>query len=162
VGTCRRREVERFREESGAFLAALGPDVNVYVQIAISLAEGASDNECYELCMRRSVIQSLLEDYAGTPVPGLIDPVDLADLDTEMRRVGEQQGPVPTEWVPRGLPGSHWWWTYLGILKRGATLTSDSRRRPVGRPTNRSRDQVRRSHFLSRRERRRGATRDCG
>ncbi len=105
--------LRRFRKESGELLAALDGDISAYVQIAISLAQSANDNEWYELCMRRSVIQSLLDDYADTPVPELIDPVDLADLDTELRRVGKEQGPIPAEFVPKGLPGHHWWWSYL-------------------------------------------------
>jgi hypothetical protein len=62
--------------------------------------------------MRRSAIQSLVDDYAGTPVAAFIDPGDVAELDDELRRVGELQGPVPESFVPKGLPSSHWWWRY--------------------------------------------------
>lgn len=102
----------RFRKESGEVLAGLGWKLNLYVQLTLNDAEGANDNEWYGLCIRRSVIQSLLDDYPGTSIPGLIDPSDLADLDAELKRVGLDQGPIPAEWIPKGLPETHWWWTY--------------------------------------------------
>jgi hypothetical protein len=86
--------------------------IAVYTALATILAEGANDNEWYELCMRRSVIQVLLDDCTGTPVAESIDPVEVAELDVELRRVGMDQGPVPEQFVPKGLPDSHWWWKY--------------------------------------------------
>jgi hypothetical protein len=104
--------LQRFRRESGESLASFGNKITAYVQRAIILAEGANDDEWYELCMRRSAIQSLLDDYTGLPVAALVDPSDVLDLDAEMRRVGAEQGPVPEAFVPKGLPESHWWWRY--------------------------------------------------
>jgi hypothetical protein len=86
--------------------------IEAYTDVALFLAEGANEYEWYELCMRRSVIQSLLDDYAGTPIAALVDPTDVADLDVELRRVGVEQGPVLEQFVPKGLPDSHWWWHY--------------------------------------------------
>ena len=104
--------LQEFRRTSCEALATFGGGLTAYVQCAIVLAEGANDDEWYELCMRRSVIQSLIDDYAGTSVAARIDPIDVAELDVELRRVGEQQGPVPEPFVPKGLPAGHWWWRY--------------------------------------------------
>jgi hypothetical protein len=91
-------------------LNAFPDDMSAYAQIALVLAEGANDNEWYELCLRRSAIQ-LLSDHCP-PVAAAIDRADLSDLDEEMRRVGLDQGPAAEEFIPRGLPDSHWWWHY--------------------------------------------------
>jgi hypothetical protein len=73
-------------------------------------AVSANDDELYDLAIRRSAIQTLLDDFAGTPVPGLMDPEQLEELDEQLRRVGESQGPLAPEAAPRGIPPSHWWW----------------------------------------------------
>jgi hypothetical protein len=105
-------QLREFRRTSCEDLAAFDGDLTAYVHRTQFLAEGANDDEWYELCMRRSVIQSLVDDYAGTPVAAFIDHGDVAELDDELRRVGEMQGPVPAPLVPKGLPSSHWWWRY--------------------------------------------------
>jgi hypothetical protein len=60
------------------------------------LAEGANDNQWYELSMRRSAIQSLIDDYRDTPIEALINLDDVAQLDDELRALGQhdEQGPV--------------------------------------------------------------------
>ncbi len=113
VGSVEVERLRRFRRESGDALAAMHAGVAVYVDEALILAEDGRGDDWYELCVRRSVIQSLIEDYWATPVPDLIDPEDVADLDTEMRRVAEMPGPAPDDRViPAGLPETHWWWRY--------------------------------------------------
>lgn len=106
------REVAEFRQRSGRLLAELAEEVFVYVNTTIFQAESAHDEEWYGLCMRRSAIQSLLDDYGGTPAAGLVDRDDVAALDEELRRVGREQGPLPADAVPAGLPDGHWWWRY--------------------------------------------------
>jgi hypothetical protein len=103
--------LDRFRRESAAKLATYARDIAGYVQEATWLAE-AADDDWYELCVRRSAIQSLLDDYAETPAVAAIGRDDLAALDAELRRVGAEQGPVPDEFIPKGMPETHWWWRY--------------------------------------------------
>ena len=42
-------------------LRAFPNEISAYVQIALVIAEGANDNEWYELCLRRSAIQLLID-----------------------------------------------------------------------------------------------------
>lgn len=112
VGAVDRQRLQAFRRESGEALMAFRDKLGAYAHRALILAEGANEGEWYELCMRRSVIQLLLDDYAGTPVASLIDGDYVADLDVEMERVGMDQGPLPESFIPKGLPESHWWWHY--------------------------------------------------
>jgi hypothetical protein len=100
----------RFRAESGAALAAMGDAVPGYVAVTAAHAETPDEDELYDLALRRSAIQSLLDDYAGTPAAGLVDRDEVADLDADLRRVVADQGPLRADAIPRGLPESHWWW----------------------------------------------------
>ncbi len=104
--------LRQFRRESCEALMKFEKKLRAYSDLTLFIAEGANDGEWYALCMRRSVIQLLLDDYAGTPVADFIDVLDVAELDVEMRRVGQEQGPVPKSFEPRGLPESHWWWRF--------------------------------------------------
>ena len=114
--------LRRFRRESAEILASFEWDLNSYVRLATYLAEGANEDEWYELCWRRSAIQSLLEDYAGTRVLDFIYRGEVVDLDLELCRVGAEQGPVPDKYVPKGLPESHWWWSYPRAEDGAATF----------------------------------------
>jgi hypothetical protein len=105
-------QLRRFRNESAVALASFENRISAFPDVTTFLAEGAQDGEWYELCMRRSAIQLLIDEYAGTPVAALIDPADVAALDVELRRVGKEYGPVPDPFVPKGLPDSHWWWFF--------------------------------------------------
>lgn len=102
----------QFHQASAEALLEFPKKLGAYANITLVIAEGAREDDWYELCMRRSVIQVLWDDYAGTPVAALISPADVADLDAELRRVGAEYGPVPPRFVPSGLPASHWWWRY--------------------------------------------------
>lgn len=104
--------MERFREESALAMLPFGPSISFLVNEAIILADNANDDEWPGLCLDRSVIQFLIDDYAGTPIPTLIDRSDLAKLDRRLRSVGNRQGPLPPQEVLRGMPPSHWWWHY--------------------------------------------------
>jgi hypothetical protein len=105
-------KLRRFRDESAAALADFEKDLSAFASLATFLAEGAREDDWYELCMQRSAIQFLIEEYAGTPVAAMIEPADVADLDVELRRVGKEYGPVPERFVPKGVPESHWWWFF--------------------------------------------------
>ena len=90
-----------------------------YILKALFLAEGANENEWYELSMRRSAIQSLIDDYQGTSVAAIINLDDVAQLDEELRRLGQndEQGPADENAIPRGLLETHWWWRYPDQFK---------------------------------------------
>ncbi len=101
-----------FRRDSALALEAFSDLIAAYAADTCDMAEGANDDEWPELCIRRSVIQVLLDDYAGTGIAALIDREDLAELDEELRRVGKEQGPSPATTIPPGLSAEHWWWCY--------------------------------------------------
>jgi hypothetical protein len=101
-----------FRARSAELLEQLGGHTANVVTDAEDLAGRAVEGDAWSrLSMLRSAIQSLLDDYAGTGVPALIDPADVAELDERLRELAPEQHPVPQEDMPRGLPVSHWWWT---------------------------------------------------
>jgi hypothetical protein len=102
----------QFRHDSAAALTSFDGQIAAYVQETIAIAEDASEGEWLKLCYRRSAIQVVREDYAGSPAAAWIDEADLRALDRELERVGGEHGPVPERLVPRGLPTSHWWWRY--------------------------------------------------
>jgi hypothetical protein len=104
---------DQFRQESAEALQEFSGKIEAYSDITLFIAEDVREvSEWHEVCIRRSVIQVLWDDYAGTPVAALITPADVADLDGELRRVGAEYGPMPVEDVPAGLPAHHWWWRY--------------------------------------------------
>ena len=102
-----------FRRQSAPLLAT-SPHLGAYIWRAQFLAEGANENYWYELSMRRSAIQFAIDDYPGPPVADEIDSGDIEELDTELRRLGQddEQGPIDPLFIPHGLPASHWWWHY--------------------------------------------------
>lgn len=112
--------LQQFREESCAELVKFEKKLRAYSGITLFMAEGANEDELYELCIRRSIIQIFLDDYTETPVAEFVDLEDINDLDIELRRVGLEQGPIPEEFIPNGLTESHWWWHYPE--KSGAAL----------------------------------------
>jgi hypothetical protein len=106
-------QLEQFRGELSSLLLKFERKIGNYAYAALCKAEVAENSgDWLELCMRRSAIQLLLDGCAGTAVAKLIDRTDLAELDTEMRRVGEEQGPLPFERAPKVKLDAHWWWRY--------------------------------------------------
>jgi hypothetical protein len=118
VGSVSSAQLHQFRLRSGDALAKSNI-VPAYVLRTLFLAEGANDNQWYELSMRRSAIQSLLDDYSDTAVGALVDPEHVGQLDDELRRLGQadEQGPIDECHIPKGLPASHWWWRYPNQFK---------------------------------------------
>lgn len=108
-----REVIERFRAESAAALAPYAAHVRHYVWTIADEAEVDERGEDWpEVCTRRSAIEILLNEYAGTRATSAIDPADVARLDVELRRLGALAGPLPPGEVPPGLPASHWWWRH--------------------------------------------------
>lgn len=107
-------QMQQFRAKSSAELVMFEQKLRAYSTITLFMAEEAAEDEWYQLCMRRSIIQILMDDYAGTPVAEFIDIDDVSDLDHELRRVGLEQGPILEKHIPAGLSESHWWWRYPG------------------------------------------------
>lgn len=99
-----------FRAQSGELLERLGRRTNHFVIDALGLAQSSRDEGWAELCMSRSAIQSLLDDYPGTGVAALVDQDELEELDERLREIAPDQTPVPEADQPRGLPADHWWW----------------------------------------------------
>jgi len=102
-----------FRARSAPILAT-SPHLGAYIWRVQFKAEGANENEWYELSMRRSAIQFAIDDYAGPPVAAEISAEDVEELDGELRELGkhDEQGPIDPADIPQGLPDSHWWWHY--------------------------------------------------
>ena len=99
-----------FRRDSGEAFAQVPGPIRAFAWAAQDLAEQEEEGDWYEISMRRSALQSLMDDYAGTPADGIVETEDIEELDEVLRRVGPNQPPVPPEFVPRGLPEHHWWW----------------------------------------------------
>lgn len=118
VGPVPAERLQQFRAESAAALSRTNL-VPAYVLKAQFLADSANDNQWYELAMRRSAIQLLIDDYHDTPVAPLVDLEEVAQLDEELRSLGQhdEQGPVDERAIPRGLPDTHWWWRYPNQFK---------------------------------------------
>jgi hypothetical protein len=114
------RRLHEFWHDACEALTAWHESIARYVHRTLTLAEGANDEEWYELCMRRSVIQLLMDHCAGADPGASIDSDLVADLDEELRRVGLDQGPMPKDSIPKGLPESHWWWDYPASPGSGA------------------------------------------
>lgn len=104
--------LRRFRQESSEALMNFKNYLAAYTALTINLTEAAGEDDWYELCIRRSVIQCLLDDFAGAPIAKLIDPAEVSELDAELRRVGREYGPVLPPFVPPDLADNHWWWFY--------------------------------------------------
>jgi hypothetical protein len=106
--------VTGFRTEAAAALAPLAAQIRSYVELVADEAETAGDDAWAELCGKRSAIELLRTLYADTPAVADLEPADVARLDDEMRRVGQEQGPLEAAWRVPGMPASHWWWWYPG------------------------------------------------
>jgi len=104
--------LQAFRDDAAEVLAPLGALARLYVELVREEAESARDDAWEGLCRRRSAIEVLVTVYAGTPVTAEIQPPDVERLDSAMRRVGQEQGPVHPERRQEGVPASHWWWRY--------------------------------------------------
>lgn len=112
-------QLKAFRARSAELLEQLGDHTANVLIDAEDLAENAVEgDEWSRLSMLRSAIQSLLDDYAGTGVPALLDPSDVEALDEQLRALAPEQDPVPEEDMPRGLPESHWWWRLPAQVER--------------------------------------------
>lgn len=105
-------ELRVFYKESSKELITLWRDLNAFADITCFMAEGANDNEWYELCIRRSILYILVNDYKDTEVMKYIELNDIEELDIELKRVGLEQGPIREDFIPRGLSKEHWWWYY--------------------------------------------------
>lgn len=112
LGPVDAQRLSEFRRRSAGVLADLENDLPAYVERTVDLAEQARDQEWYQLCVRRSVIQFVWDDYSGTPAAALVSAEEVAHLDDAMRRVGTEQGPVGEKGLLRGVPAAHWWWRY--------------------------------------------------
>jgi hypothetical protein len=62
------------------------------------------------LCLRRSAIQYLLDDLAGTPVADLISAARMTEIDARLAAIAAHQGPVAGDERLQDMPESHLWW----------------------------------------------------
>ena len=96
-----------FRRESAEALAGFKSRIVHYMAETDSRADMVGDeDDWYEVCRRRSAIQSLVDDYAGTAVTPWINEEVLADIDEDMRSAGLKGGPLPKERIPVAMPKS--------------------------------------------------------
>ncbi len=102
-----------FRLRFPEILVRLGNAVPAYVLRAADRAESVNDEAgLYDVALRRSGIQELLDQFPDTPAAALVDRDEVAELDGDLRRVAEDLGPLPQRMVPRAAPGHHWWWRH--------------------------------------------------
>ena len=112
LGTMTPERVAQFWSEACDALSGVAADATAYVHVTVITADDANDNEWYDLCVRRTAIE-LVREHCPFLEPALEHAgLSIAELDGELRRVGEDQGPVAGEYVPEGMPESHWWWRY--------------------------------------------------
>lgn len=123
VGAPDPQQLREFWQNFCEALLTFGNKVAAYILKAIFLAEGANEDEWYELCMRRTVIQLLISNCSETAISNQIDLADVADLDVELLKVGKEQGPIPEPFIPKGLPDSYWWWHYPDPSEESSDLT---------------------------------------
>lgn len=108
--------LEAFRLESARLIQAI-PKVRVqrFVNSAWQAAlEAETAPELWEtVCLYRSAVQLLLDDYADTPIPGWFLEDDLEELDEQVRESAASPDlePVRPEQKPSRLLDRHWWWT---------------------------------------------------
>lgn len=80
--------------------------------IEILLEEAREDeNDWFKICQRRSAVQIVIDDL-GAELTSRVDPEALSRIDSEIRRVGEEMGPVTDGQKPNGLSSKHWWWDH--------------------------------------------------
>jgi hypothetical protein len=84
--------------------------LKTYTALVICLGEENDPRHWYEMCIRRSVIQLLLDDASCSNVAELINPSEVAELDQLMRQMASEFEIELNELPPQGLPYSHWWW----------------------------------------------------
>jgi hypothetical protein len=121
LGTMTPERVERFWGEACDALSGVAADATAYVHFTLITADDANDDEWYDLCIRRTAIE-LVREHCPFLEPALEQAgLSIAEIDAELRRVGEDQGPVASEYVPAGMPDSHWWWKHPD--RSGGTTT---------------------------------------
>ena len=105
-------EMAAFRRASAEALAPLSNHVASFPSSLADDAEFADEPVYAYICLDRTAIQSMLDDYHGTAIDGMIDLAEVAHLDDMLRELALVQGPVPEARIPQGIPESHWWWRY--------------------------------------------------
>jgi hypothetical protein len=84
--------------------------MNLYNLSVDNYALRAADDGWYFASIGRSALQYILDDFAGTELVGLIEPDYLTDIDDELREAAPRVKPLGADWIPPGIPRSHWWW----------------------------------------------------
>lgn len=73
---------------------------------------GFQNNEWFDACKRRSAIAFLCDMSNGTPLEPIVCSLNVIELENRMMEVGEREGFLDPERIPKGMPKSHWWWWY--------------------------------------------------
>ena len=100
----------RIRRDVADVLAPYDGQVRAYAQVVADQADTDSDEVLSELCVRRSSLQYLLDEYGDNPAAVAIEPEDVARFDQDLRRLISDKGALPAGEVPLGISPSHWWW----------------------------------------------------
>jgi hypothetical protein len=124
--------VTAFRREAAAALAPFAAQIRNYVELLADEAEVAGDDAWAELCGKRSALELLVTHHAGTPAVADVEAADVDRLDGELRRLGQEQGPLDPAWRVPGMPATHWWWWYpaspppmLALIDEALRLTEE-------------------------------------
>ncbi|HMF39842.1 MAG TPA: hypothetical protein VKQ32_04055 [Polyangia bacterium] len=114
VGPVDPERLRRFRSEATDAMAHLDRQIAAFIlDVAMRVDHEARElDDWYEICMRRSVLQLLLDDYPQTPALAMVDATDMIGFDDHTRETGRAHGPIPEALIPMGLPDTHWWWRY--------------------------------------------------
>jgi hypothetical protein len=73
---------------------------------------GFQNDEWIDICTSRSAIAFLCAMSKGTSLEPYVCSLNVFELEEEMMQVGEREGHLNPERIPKGIPESHWWWWY--------------------------------------------------
>jgi hypothetical protein len=106
----------RFRElleESAELMPVALTPIEAYVGDTERKFSSAWElDEWIWVCNRRSATEFLFELYRDTPFAEHLSRVDASRIDELLRERGHDEGWLPPEKIPEGIPPSHWWWWY--------------------------------------------------
>ena len=75
-------------------------------------AVGFQHDEWIDACKSRSAIAFLCDMSIGTSLEPFVCSLNVDELEDRMMKVGEREGFLDPERIPKGIPESHWWWWY--------------------------------------------------
>lgn len=129
-------ELPAFRSASRRLLLRQRPALSGYMALMeTSLWEGSQEG-WYEVCIRRSAIQLVIDELEADTPTRLVEPQRIREDDEEMRETAPTVPALPPDIVPP-LSQTHWWWRAPEVPDASAPLwTPRHTARPGRGPAN--------------------------